>query len=258
MDRFYQLGLPQEADAWKTCYEVANEMRSYERSSFPPGCAVHQPGAREKFGHSSPGPTATRLSKPELCLTEDTDHPNPRMHHAVPRVQVPDDRETFLHYDIPEMQRSYKTPVAAMSLSPDARAAAKASLSRSRSLPGISRSFFKKLSKPIEPIEKHEDQYFTYFVPQALRNEGPERLASSTLSKLQKVDRVTMSMTGDGTGFRTQGGHCSWWPSGSYRWDQPTTYRDHFWKPPLHRLSPLETQHAVLTGHMGRPGGRPS
>merc|ERR1719146_494762 len=92
-------------------------MRSFARSPYPPGTAVHQPGAREKFGFCTPGPLAHRLAKPETCLVEAVDIPNPRMHHAMPRYQEPDDRQIFEQMDVPEMTRSYASPVATMAVS---------------------------------------------------------------------------------------------------------------------------------------------
>mmetsp|Transcript_11052 Transcript_11052/g.20067 ORF Transcript_11052/g.20067 Transcript_11052/m.20067 type:complete len:196 (+) Transcript_11052:95-682(+) len=63
-DRFYQIGLDAEEGVFKTSYEVANDMTCHPRSPYPPGYSGHQPGARQKFGYSTPGPDAWRLSNP--------------------------------------------------------------------------------------------------------------------------------------------------------------------------------------------------
>merc|ERR1719433_697410 len=116
-DRFYPLGLPSADDVWKTSYEVQNEMRSFERSAYPPGTAIHLPGARDKFGFSTPGPIASRLAKPELCLVEETGTQASRGYMATPTYQEPDDRKIFNTLDVQEMQSgSYRSPVADMSV----------------------------------------------------------------------------------------------------------------------------------------------
>mmetsp|Transcript_40056 Transcript_40056/g.115489 ORF Transcript_40056/g.115489 Transcript_40056/m.115489 type:complete len:245 (-) Transcript_40056:107-841(-) len=234
MDRFYPLGLPAAEDVWKTSYEVQNELRSFERSAYPPGTAVHQPGAREMFGFSTPGPIAHRLAKPELALTQEVDLKNPREHHAVVRMQEPDDHETFHKYDVPEMMRSYRSPVA-MSLSPSAAK----SLARTRSLPALER-------KPIPPrlteqsphIANLEDDHFDYFVPKGLQSEPREKLHSSTLSRLKKVDRISFPFTGEGTGFKAQSS--SAWLGEGAGLEHRTTHRDSFTKPPFYRISTLQ------------------
>jgi len=73
-DRFYPVGKHSAEDVWKSSYEVQNEMRSFQRSAYPPGYAGHEPGARERFGYSTPGPFAHRLAKPELALKEEDDN----------------------------------------------------------------------------------------------------------------------------------------------------------------------------------------
>jgi hypothetical protein len=232
-DRFYPVGLSGDKDMWKTTYEVQNEMRAFERSAYPPGCAVHQPGAREKFGFSTPGPIAHRLAKPELCNVEDVDIEGPRSHYAIPRYQVPDDREVFETFDVPEMQRSYQSPVATMSLSQGL----KSNMSRSVSLPAIQTKTVSKLRQPNTAINKLEDDQFTYFVPKANARDGKERLQASNLSKLQKQNRLTFPQ-GDGTGFRTQSAFCEWYPSGEEH-QVPTSYQHAFMRPPFYRISPL-------------------
>merc|ERR1719181_1824670 len=98
-DRFYPIGQHSVGDVWKTSYEVQNEMRSFQRSAYPPGYAGHEPGAREKFGHSTPGPNAKILSMSHLALREDVDIAEPRRIHAMPHVQVADDSTTFHDLD---------------------------------------------------------------------------------------------------------------------------------------------------------------
>jgi len=235
-DRFYPVGLPAEKDCWKTSYEVQNEMRAFERSPYPPGCAVHMPGSREKFGFSTPGPIAHRLAKPELCLVEDTDIQNPRAYLAVPRYQCPDDAEVFHQLDVPEMQQSYKSPVATMSFSKGMGQ----SMSKSFSSPAMGKSV-SRLRDPNPPVKNLECNQFTYFVPKEMARDGQEKLMSVNLSKLQKENRLTMPW-GDGTGFRTQNARTEWWPHPSanpYHPSMPTAYRESHAKPPFFRMSPL-------------------
>jgi len=238
-DRFYPIGLPHEVDAWKTTYEVQNEMRSFDRSAYPPGCAVHLPGARDKFGHSTPGPLPHRLAHPELTLRDEVGIANPRAHLAVPRMQAPYDRHVFENHDVPEMQRTYHSPVASATLSPGGGLSR--SMSRSRSSPGFGtmKRTVNRLSEPRAAITRLEDDHFSYFVPKAMQREGKEKISQVPLSKLQKERKVTMPFAGDGTGFRTQGGQAEWWPAGSYA-NVPTAYRETFIKPPFYRMSPLD------------------
>eukprot|EP00928_Gymnodinium_smaydae_P079035 TRINITY_DN63056_c0_g1_i1.p1 TRINITY_DN63056_c0_g1~~TRINITY_DN63056_c0_g1_i1.p1 ORF type:complete len:248 (-),score=37.96 TRINITY_DN63056_c0_g1_i1:78-821(-) len=245
-DRFYPLGLPAEEDVWKTTYEVQNEMRSFMRSAFPPGCAVHQPGARDKFGFSTPGPIAERLAKPEVCLREDTDIQNPRQHMAIPRYQNPDDTEIFHTLDVPEMQSgSYRSPVAAMSFSKGSRGlGGTTSLSRSFSLPQIEGRTITRLQEPPAPTTKLEDDQYSYYVPKNLQRSHKEKIMSASLSKLQKQNRLTMPF-GDGTGFKSQTSRTDWWPEGGYSSGQPTAYRAAFARPPFYRASPLESSHLM-------------
>jgi len=243
-DRFYPVGKVSEPDHWKTTYEIQNEMRAFERSPYPPGTSVHMPGAKEKFGFSSPGPIAHRLAKPELCLTEETDHPNPRAHHAVPRYQAPDDREIFENFDMPEMERSYQSPVATMSLSGGlgntGMSASRMGMSRSLSLPG-SATFGKKtvtrLHQPKTALTKLDDHQFTYFVPKSFQREGKDRMMTMNMSKMQKENKITMPQ-GEGTGFQSQKPHCDWYPTGSEH-TVPSTNLEAFQKPPHFRMSPL-------------------
>jgi len=238
-DRFYPVGLAAEQDAWKTTYETQNEMRSFARSAFPPGCAVHLPGARDTFGFSSPGPLRTRLAQPDAHPEERVGVANPRECHAVPRQQVPDDRVTFHAHDVDEMSRSYRSPVASIAFGSSGRM-----LPRTRSLPSLTKTPAPpKVSDSPSMLSKLEDQHFSYFVPQGMQREGREKINPHHLSRLRKtdVDRVAFPFTGEGTGFRTQSGATEWFPPGSYE-GVPTSYRSSFQKPPYYRLSPL-TKH---------------
>lgn len=236
MDRFYPLGLPAADDAWKTSYEVQNELRSFERSAYPPGTAVHQPGARDAFGFSTPGPIATRLAKPDLALTQEVDQANPRAHHATVRVQEPDDKETFHKYDVPEMMKSYRSPVATMSLS----AGAAKSMARTRSLPAIERAPVPpRLMDRMSPTAHLEDDHFDYFVPKGLQMEPQDNMHTSTLSRLKKVDRISFPFTGEGTGFKAQSSSSFLAPAGA-NLESGTTYKSAFKKPPFYRISPLQ------------------
>lgn len=238
-DRFYPVGMPSDADNWKTTYEVQNEMRSLERSPYPPGCSVHLPGARDKFGFSTPGP-----SNPEVSLEEEVDIANPRLHQSIQRYQEQDDRQIFENYDVGEMQRTYTSPVASMSMSGGMGSTAKRGqtllLSRSTSLPMVGRTLT-RISEPNQAMGKFEDHHFTYFVPKGMQRHGQEKLATSNLSKLQKSAKVCMP-SGEGTGFPSQSSNCSWWPKGSYGdIEGPlTSYRDsHGKKMPFYRNSPI-------------------
>lgn len=237
MDRFYPLGLPATEDAWKTSYEVQNELRSFERSAYPPGTAVHQPGARDAFGFSTPGPLAHRLAKPELALTQGVDLANPREHHAVVRMQEPDDKETFYKYDVPEMMKSYRSPVATMSLSPTSQK----SMARTRSLPALERKPMPpRLMEPMAPNANLEDDHFDYFVPKGLQMEPREKLNSSTMSRLKKVDRISFPFTGAGTGFKAQSSSSALGTEVGMGLESSTTHRSAFTKPPFYRISPLQ------------------
>mmetsp|Transcript_43395 Transcript_43395/g.80829 ORF Transcript_43395/g.80829 Transcript_43395/m.80829 type:complete len:253 (+) Transcript_43395:79-837(+) len=242
-DRFYPVGMEADADSWKTTYEVMNEMRSFARSPYPPGTAIHQPGARDHFGYSAPGPIASRLTNSELALTEDTDLPNPREHMAITRIQEPDDRKVFEKHDVDEMLRTYNSPVAKATLSPSQPM----SLSKAFSLPAITRRSEAppKLSQRNPVIKKLEDAHFSYFVPKNMQREHKDRLNTSTLSKLKKGNMVSFPFTGEGTGFRSQGSGANWWPSGSYE-QVPTSYRLQFGRPGFFRdNSPLMQSKAV-------------
>jgi len=232
-DRFYPLGKQSEKDVWKTSYEQMNEMRSYQRSAYPPGYAGHEPGAREKFGFSTPGPDAHRLTMSHLALREDTDIEEPRRIHAIPRMQVTDERRTFRDLDVPEMDRSYKSAI----ISPAHR-----SMAKSRSLPTVSKMAAPPKCSQVQPAQsKLEDDHFTYFVPKAVNRESKDRLMSRSLSKLYKhpEKKVMLPYAGDGTGFRTNSGLTEWWPQASCLHEEPTSYVSAFARPSFYRMSPL-------------------
>lgn len=232
-DRFYPLGKISADDVWKSTYEVQNEMRSFQRSAYPPGYAGHEPGARDKFGHSTPGPDAWKLTKPDLCLREDIDIAEPRRILAVPRMQVTDERQTFQNLDVPEMDRSYKSGI----VSPMHR-----SMAKSRSLPSVSpKPAPPRLSMVPNALNKHEDDHFTYFVPKAMNREGVDKLMSKSLPKLYKhpEKKVMLPFAGDGTGFRTQSSATEWWPPGARLHEEPSSYQSQYGRPTFYRMSPL-------------------
>jgi len=232
-DRFYPLGKHSAEGVWQSSYEVQNEMRSFQRSAYPPGYAGHEPGAREKFGFSTPGPDAARLTKGDLCLREDVDIQEPRRNLAVPRMQVTDERATFRDLDVPEMDRSYKSAI----VSPMFR-----SMAKSRSLPSVERKAAPaRLSEVPPAVNKLECEHFSYFVPKAQNRESKDRLMSRSLSKLYKHPdkKVMLPFAGDGTGFRTQSGLTEWWPAAARLHDEPTAYQSQFGRPSFYRMSPL-------------------
>jgi len=239
-DRFYPLGKESAEDVWKSSYEIANEMRSFQRSAYPPGYAGHEPGSREKFGFSSPGPDAMRLTKGSLCLREDTNIAAPRAHLAQTRQQVSDERVNFRDLDMPEMDRSYKSAI----VSPTFR-----SMAKTRSLPTITKMAAPpRLSALAAAQNKLEDNHFTYFVPKAINRESEDRLMSRSLSKLYKSPekKVMLPFAGDGTGFRTQGSATDWWPTAERLGEEraellPSSYATHYAKPSFFRMSPLST-----------------
>jgi len=234
-DRFYPLGKESLEDTWKTSYEIQNEMRSFQRSAYPPGYAGHEPGAREKFGFSTPGPDAARLTKSDLALREDIDIAEPRRIHAIPRMQTTDERQTFQELDVPEMDRSYKSAI----VSPMYR-----SMAKTRSLPTLMRKPAPaKLSQLPAAQAKLEDDHFSYFVPKAMNRDGKDRLMSRSLSKLYKhpEKKVMLPFAGDGTGFRTSNSQTEWWPSADRLHEEPTSYQSCFQRPSFYRMSPLNT-----------------
>merc|ERR1719487_2057319 len=234
-DRFYPLGQNAAEDVWKTSYEVQSEMRSFQRSAYPPGYAGHEPDARNRFGFSTPGPDPMRLTAGHLCLKDDIDIAEPRRTHAIPRHQVTDERVLFQDLDVPEMDRSYKSAI----VSPMYR-----SMAKSRSLPAINKKPAPaKLSQLPPPQAKLEDDNFSYFVPKALNREGTDRLMSRSLSKLYKhpEKKVMLPFAGDGTGFRTNSSQTEWWPPAARLHEEPSAYQSQFQRPSFYRMSPLNT-----------------
>jgi len=163
---------------------------------------------------------------------------------AMTKTQVEDD-ETFMAYDVPEMSRSYKSPVVTHSMK------GTPTLSRARSTPTmVPKPAPARLSQPPDRVSKLEDEHYTYFVP---GNRATEvHTNGHTLSRLRKDDthRVSFPFTAEGTGFRTQacmtaqGQACEWWPtqdrSTSHHYgNMSTSYRDGFKKPGHFRKSPL-------------------
>jgi len=232
-DRFYPIGKQSAGDVWKTSYETQNEMRSFQRSAYPPGYSGHEPGSREKFGFSTPGPDGARLTASHLSLREDVDIAEPRRIHAMTRVQAVDERATFRDLDVPEMDRSYRSGI----VSPAFR-----SMAKTRSLPSLERKPGPARLSQLPPAQnKLDDDHFTYFVPKALNREEKERLMSRSLSKLYKDEakKVMLPFAGDGTGFRTQCSGVEWWPSATRLHDEPSSYASQFQKPSFYRMSPL-------------------
>jgi len=265
-DRFYPVGLKQEAELWKSTYEIQNEMRSYARSAFPPGTAVHQPGARDTFGFSCPGPNRARLAQGHLHPTEEVDVDGPRAHHAVPKTQAPDEVGTFYDYDVPEMQRSYRSPMVKAHFSPQATGMDGGAASRRGSgmnmgtgtdmgASGMRRSMYSsrslpllvkptapaRVSTPPDHVHSHEDEHFDYFVPLGLQGRGKERLNPHTMSKLHKKDRISFPFSGEGTGFRSQSATGGLFPEGTYEGISTST-RTNFAKPSFHPHAPAARQ----------------
>jgi len=232
-DRFYPVGKPSYENSWKSTYEVQNEMRSFQRSAYPPGYSGHEPGAREKFGFSTPGPNASTLTQSGLALQEAVDVVQPRRIQAMPRHPVTDDRETFTTHDVPEMHRSYNSAV----VSPNHR-----SMAKTRSLPTITPEAAPPRLGTLQPAKhKLECDHFSYFVPKALNREDQDRLMSRSLPKLYKhpEKKVVLPFNGDGTGFRTQSGNADWWPAAARSHEEPSVYSSHFARPTFYRMSPV-------------------
>lgn len=243
-DRYYPSGLPSESGVWKTTYEELNEMRSYARSEFPPGYAGFQPGTRDKFGYSTPGPDLSRLpiGKSQFLLGDPRESPaiiEPRRNQAIPRVPAPHDRETFDEFDLPEMERS-----GTIHFAQDSQRA----LPRVRSLPTLERKPAPPpLRQPTTPLEEIQDASYTYFVPKSMSHFKREKVNSSRpfLSRLQKEDLAVASLEGSGTGFKSQCPLVGWYPA-EQRFPGPapvlddyTSYKAQFGRPPFYRMSPI-------------------
>jgi len=235
-DRFYPVGLLAEEDVYKTTYETQNEMRAFQRSAYPPGYSGHEPGARSKFGFSTPGPDAWKLALPELALREEIGVVNPRQSHAVPRMQVSADSETFNAHDTLDVAKS-RMGQSTFNLK------GTQFMSKSRSLPSLKRlPNPARLTEPAKPLARLEDEQYSYFVPKAMQRERRDKLSTSTLSRLHKESKVTMPFSGEGTGFRTQTTVVTdspWWPAQMEPYSYSSTNASAFQKPPFYRMSPM-------------------
>lgn len=230
-DRFYPVGQVSEEGVWQSTYELANEMRSYQRSAYPPGYSGHEPGARDKFGYCTPGPHANRLANPDLALVEGVDQEAPRSVLAMTRAQVDDDGINFRGLDINDVYTS-KRGTSTFNL------AGKSALSKSMSSPSLAQKKAPpRVSEPLKPITRLEDNKYSYFVPKAFQREHQEKLMSKSLSKLNKDAKVTMPFAGEGTGFRTCCTNINWWPE--ERTDGYSSYNLQFAKPSFYRMSPM-------------------
>lgn len=205
-DRFYPMGTQIfEEDTLKSTYQLANEMRSFHRSAYPPGYAGHEPGVREKMGYANPGPHAWRLSDPEHALTEDVDNSNPRKMHAHVKSKA-HSTDVFHELDLPAYSNTLKKQ-AAQVLPEEIRS------QRTMGLTMGSTRDLKPLSEPKEPTHRFEDARFSYYVPTIYSKRNVETLLKTyELPKLEKTAKVMMAHPGEGTGFRCQGGGTNWWP----------------------------------------------
>lgn len=150
-------------------------------------------------------------------------------------MQEADDRVTFHTHDVDEMVRSYRSPVATATMS----ASGGFGIKKSRSVPTLARTTAPpRVSEPPPAAQSLEDEHFSYFVPKGMQREGMGKINPHTMTKLAKKDRISFPFTGEGTGFRSQGGMSDWMPGGSYQ-NQPTTYRTGYTKPPFFRKSPV-------------------
>jgi len=205
MDRFYPMGLYSPPENWKTSYELQNEMKTHERSPYPPGTSVHQPGSRDHFGFGTPGPNPALTTKSSFALTEDPD--------AVAAMHGTE--MTAFAGSSPMAQTG-----AMMMTSPASfrRTSSQGALHGTRRTP-------KRLADKQEPIHSLEDDTHTFFVPNSMKHSGEDRLAGNfTLPKLSKEKKLVATF-GEGTGFKSQGAGADWWPQGSYDKDMPSQYR---------------------------------
>merc|ERR1712110_855226 len=84
-------------------------------------------------------------------------------------------------------------------------------ISKSASAPGFGTKTLTRVSEPNVAIHKIEDDHFSYFVPKSMQRAGMDKLKSTTLSRMQKQDKITMPL-GSGTGFPFQSSKTHWWP----------------------------------------------
>lgn len=243
-DRYYPCGLPAEEDAFKTTYEIQNEMESHARSAYPPGYAGFEPGTRDKFGYSTPGPIASRLSHSELAQTEGPDIFEPRRVHATSMSQVADEGDVFDKLDLPSLHQSMG--------STGAKTLLKASSTPSLKPPPP------PLNMAREPICDLEDAEHCYFVPQGMQKLRQETIVTNRpyLSKLSKADMLVHPF-GDGTGFKSQCPIITWFPAEQMeptkpKLDSSTAYRDTFPRPPFYRMSPMGMRKEITTSTVMR------
>eukprot|EP00746_Dinoflagellata_sp_MGD_P007907 gnl/MRDRNA2_/MRDRNA2_115746_c0_seq1.p1 gnl/MRDRNA2_/MRDRNA2_115746_c0~~gnl/MRDRNA2_/MRDRNA2_115746_c0_seq1.p1 ORF type:complete len:240 (+),score=38.92 gnl/MRDRNA2_/MRDRNA2_115746_c0_seq1:78-797(+) len=226
-DRFYPSGLlTNEADTFKSTYTIQNEMRSFARSSYPTGYGGHEPGSRFKFGYANPAPDASILANPEGQLTENVGSPHGRSFQTMTRSSNPDDRVTFQNYDRHQWdQQLFAATTNQLKKTP-----------MTQSLPELSKTCPAELKRRHLPVTNLEDDLFSYFVPKGLQTLRREKLLERHLPKLvKKGERISPSISGEGTGFRTQGGGgANWWPvhNGAV---QMSSTKDAFRPPPFRR-----------------------
>eukprot|EP00746_Dinoflagellata_sp_MGD_P002158 gnl/MRDRNA2_/MRDRNA2_104165_c0_seq1.p1 gnl/MRDRNA2_/MRDRNA2_104165_c0~~gnl/MRDRNA2_/MRDRNA2_104165_c0_seq1.p1 ORF type:complete len:240 (+),score=43.32 gnl/MRDRNA2_/MRDRNA2_104165_c0_seq1:89-808(+) len=228
-ERFYPIGtLKAEDEAFKSTYTMQNEMRSFHRSAYPPGYAGHEPGVRDKFGYAAPGPDPWKLAGPEHALTEDVDNPAPRIMQATTKSKA-HDQSDFYHLDLPAYSATLASQASNV-LPPDLR-----TRTMTRSL-SSTRMDMKPLSIKKAPIDRLEDDRFTYFVPKTYCQKPRSMLMARQLDllKLDKQEIVTMANPGEGTGFRCQAGGPGWWPCLDADPEISTIQRA-YRRPPFHR-----------------------
>lgn len=227
-DRFYPSGLlTNDSDTFKSTYTVQNEMRSFARSSYPIGYAGHEPGSKFKFGYASPAPDPSILANPETVLSENVGSPNGRAFQTMTRSSNPDDLSTFNNYDRHRWdQQLFAATTNSLKKNP-----------MTRSLPDLSKICPADLKRRRSPVTNLEDELFSYFVPKGLQSMRREKLLQRHLPKLMKHgDKFTQSFSGEGTGFRSQGGGGdSWWPIHNGAVEKMSSTRDAFRPPPFRR-----------------------
>merc|ERR1712096_380269 len=115
---------------------------------------------------------------------------------------------------------------------------------RPKSLPSLPKSPAPpRLSEVPKPIVRLEDDSHSYFVPKEMQREPSHRLLGASLTKLEKREKVRLTMGGNGTGFRTQCPQVDWWPTRMYD-GNPNIYnvsheRGVYAKHKFYRMSPV-------------------
>lgn len=266
-DRYYPAGMPAHADAWKTTYELANELNVQPRSRYPPGYSGHLHGTRIKFGYGCPGP-----------------EPN---NSKIGFEGIPDDMDEMDEFDLMLTKRKLDTQQAQANQaqwtyvpeeSPnEAPSQASKRLMRPMSAPALGRG--PALSRttvppedarfqfyvPSEQIDKLEDARFNYFVPDALKGLSREKVLERPLSKLERCRKVSMAMSGAGTGYKCEG-NSDWWPEVAVRgctdrWS--TESKTSFTKQPYFRPKTAPSRRPASAGgfqqvRQSRPGTAPA